>query len=283
MINYLLLIIAALMFSLQFFFQEKYQKICGTDIKTTLSFSLFSEAFIFICIFLINGFSFEFTPFSMAMCTLAALNGIMYTFCALKALRHINVSAYSMYAMLGGMLLPMVAGFLFYNEAITANKIVACLLILVSLFLTLDKTKNCGGGGKYYILVFLLNGLSGVLSKIHQSSSFKQVSSLGFLQLKSFIGIFLVLAVFLFIRCKIKIPPLKALVSVGIYSLLCGGGNLLLLVALLSVAASVQYPLVTGGVIAFSFIIVLFQKKRPTIREIMAAALAMVSVVIIVI
>ena len=58
------------------------------------------------------------------------------------------------------------------------------------------------------------------------------------------------------------------------YSVLCSVGNLLLLLALLHLPASVQYPIVTGGVIVFSTAIALLRRERVTKKEILAAAIA---------
>ena len=50
--------------------------------------------------------------------------------------------------------------------------------------------------------------------------------------------------------------------------------NLLLLIALLNLTASVQYPIVTGGVIVFSLIIDIVRKAKLKKREIIASLIA---------
>ena len=50
--------------------------------------------------------------------------------------------------------------------------------------------------------------------------------------------------------------------------------NFLLLIALVHVEASVQYPLITGGVMIVSTIISYFGKSKPTKRELASVALA---------
>ena len=50
--------------------------------------------------------------------------------------------------------------------------------------------------------------------------------------------------------------------------------NMLLLIALLKLPASVQYPMVTGGVIVFSTVIELVRKSKLTKKEIAAALIA---------
>ena len=50
--------------------------------------------------------------------------------------------------------------------------------------------------------------------------------------------------------------------------------NLLLLITLLKLPASVQYPIVTGGTIVFSTIIVIIKNENLTKREVCAACIA---------
>ena len=50
--------------------------------------------------------------------------------------------------------------------------------------------------------------------------------------------------------------------------------NLLLVIALAHVDASVQYPMVTGGVMIVSTLICFFGEKKPTRKELASVALA---------
>jgi EamA domain-containing membrane protein RarD len=89
-----------------------------------------------IVLFIINGFKFEFTIFTFIMSLLTALNSFGFTYCSFKALGHINLSKFSLFSMLGGMLLPFIQGILFYNEPLTTGKILCFVIIVFSLFLT---------------------------------------------------------------------------------------------------------------------------------------------------
>lgn len=280
--DYVLLIIAAAFFSLQFMFQQNYQKIRGSGVNATFIFTLFTDGMIFLFTWIGQGFRLEFKWFSFLLCILAAANSILYVFCSLKALQKANLLLYSMYAMLGGMLLPLLTGFFIYREPVTSPIIASCILILAALILTLNlktKGKSCR---HYYVLVFLLNGMSGTLSKFHQSSHLAHVSSMGYLELKSTLSVIIVLTMLLITRRKISMLSMREWFCVGGNALLCGAGNLFMLIALLRVPASVQYPLVTGGVIIFSFLIDLLQKKCPSRNNLIAAGLALASTVIII-
>ena len=50
--------------------------------------------------------------------------------------------------------------------------------------------------------------------------------------------------------------------------------NLLLLIALMHLPASVQYPMVTGGVMIVSTAICFFGKKKPSKKELISVSLA---------
>ena len=62
---------------------------------------------------IINGFRLEFTPFTFVIALLAAINSIVFVFCSIKALDSINLSLYSLFSMLGGMVLPFLQGIFF--------------------------------------------------------------------------------------------------------------------------------------------------------------------------
>jgi hypothetical protein len=71
----------------------------------------------------VNGFRIEFAPFTLLIASLAALNSIAFAFCSFKALDSIDLSLFSLFSMLGGMLLPFFQGILFFYEPITVSKI----------------------------------------------------------------------------------------------------------------------------------------------------------------
>ena len=103
---YGIITVAVVMFGMQFFFNDKFQKNYGSGLHASLLFSFFSSLSGLLCLLVINRFALTFTPFTLLMATLTALNSLLYTFCAIKAFARINLSLFSIFAMLGGMLLP---------------------------------------------------------------------------------------------------------------------------------------------------------------------------------
>ena len=280
MLYYGVLLAAVTMFSFQFLFNGIFEKEYGNGLRSMFVFSAGSSLVGFIVLFVVNGFRFEFTWFSMLMAFFAALDSIGYTYFSLKSLGRINLSLYSMFAMLGGMILPSVAGILFYNEEMTIGKGICYALILLSLLLGVKK-----GDGKsgyvYYMGVFMLNGMSGVLSTIFQNAPYEKTSAAGYSMLISLTALVICLVFLPFIKGDGRRLTKKALVSMGGYGVLCRVGNYLLLIALVHLPASAQYPFVTGGVMIISTIISMFTQNKPSKREVIGVAVSFAGLLVL--
>lgn len=277
---YLLVLSAVFLFSLQFLFNQKFQQSRGESLESALEFSLYKSIVIVVIMLFIGKFSIQITPFSVLMATLYAVSGIAMTAFSMKAFAVANLSVYSVFSMLGGMLLPFVLGISFYNEELSLFKLLCCLLIIVSVLLNIKKGKQDKKAIIYYMAVFVLNGMAGVLSKIHQSSSLPHTDSTGFMLISSFITA-VISAVWLLVSYK-KIPLIKSknLLYTAGYGVFNGIGNLFLLISLSNLPASVQYPLVTGGVMVFSTAISALRKEKITAKEYVAAGVSFVASVL---
>ncbi len=277
---YLLVLSAVFLFSLQFLFNQKFQQSRGESLESALEFSLYKSIVIVVIMLFIGKFSIQITPFSVLMATLYAVSGIAMTAFSMKAFAVANLSVYSVFSMLGGMLLPFVLGIGFYNEELSLFKLLCCLLIIVSVLLNIKKGKQDKKAIIYYMAVFVLNGMAGVLSKIHQSSSLPHTDSTGFMLISSFITA-VISAVWLIVSYK-KIPLIKSknLLYTAGYGVFNGIGNLFLLISLSNLPASVQYPLVTGGVMVFSTAISALRKEKITAKEYVAAGVSFVASVL---
>ena len=181
---YALIMISVIMFGGCFALNDVYRKLRGSNLKISMEFSFVGSLSGVIVLLIINGFKLEFTIFTLIMAILASINGFAFTYCSFKALGSINLSLYSLFSMLGGMVLPFFQGVIFYGEKITLAKIICFMMIFAALVLTVKKDNN-KGGTIYYIGVFVLNGMSGVLSKIFASASFEKTSAAGYTMLIS--------------------------------------------------------------------------------------------------
>lgn len=285
--DYAAVCIAVAMFGIQFLFNKQYEKECGSGLRETFIFSLVGGIVGIVILCAINRFNFEVTSFTLLAASLSAINFIAYTFCSLKAFQTINLSLYSLFAMLGGMILPFIQGIVFYNEPITVAKVLCVALITVSLTFCTAKSDR-KGGSPYYLGVFVLNGMSGVITKIFQASPLPKASDAMFSVWSALIrtaisaGVLLIMLIFRkkeAIHQKISAKSLFYASSCGILSSL---GNFLLLIALAVLPVSVQYPFVTGGVVIVSTAIGFFTKQKPNKKEILSVSLSIAGILLLI-
>lgn len=278
---YLLTAIAVAMFSFQFWFNDRYQKRCGSSARAAVLFSLGTNAAGLLTLLAINRFRLEFTPFTLLTAFLTALDGLLFLYCSLKAFAVISLSLYSVFSMLGGMTLPFVLGLAAYGEAFTPGKGLCFAFTAAALCLTVKKGGD-GRGRPYYIGIFVLNGMSGVLAKLFQASALPKTSPAGFSVLSAAAGVVLSAALLPFVKGKkIKLAA-RPLGDMAVYGAINRAANFLLLIALEHLPASAQYPFVTGGVMILSTLLCFFTPNKPSKRELLAVALAFAGLVLLV-
>jgi multidrug transporter EmrE-like cation transporter len=225
------------------------------------------------------------------MAAINAISSIAYTFCSLKAFEKINLSLYSLFAMLGGMLLPFFQGVIFYNEQITLAKSVCVVAVIAALIMCTTKG-NRKGGAIYYIGVFILNGLGGVLSKFFLTTPFERTSeamySIWSAVIKTIISAAAIIILIIVSRrggkpsLSVKMPGAGALVFSSGYGILNSVANYLLLISLASLPASAQYPFITGGVIIASTVISAIMGSKPSKKEIISVILSFIGLLALV-
>lgn len=280
---YLFISFSVILFGCCFALTDVYRKIKGSGIKFSLQFSFCGSLAGFVFLTLVNGLRFEFTPFTLIIAMLTALNGFAFTFCSFKSLDKINLSLYSLFSMLGGMVLPFLQGILFYGEKITVAKAVCFLFITVALILTVQKGER-KKGTVYYICIFVLNGMSGVLSKFFAEADFSKTSATGYTNLSSICSV-VISAVLLLTVFRKKQPGGKFSLSgtavAATSGILNKVANLILVIALANVDASVQYPMVTGGVMIVSTLICFFSKNKPSKKEVLSIIVAFIGLLLL--
>jgi len=278
---YGLIILAVVLFGAGFKLNDIYRKIQGNQngIKTTLQYSLVCSAAGLVSLIFINGFKFEFTLFTFIMALITAFNGFGFSYCTFKSLGKINLSLYSLYSMLGGMVLPFFQGIIFFNERITLAKIICVILISIALIITVERG-NKKNDGIYYAGIFTLNGLSGVISKFFTAAPYEKTSAEAYsimVCLLSIIISFLALKIFFKnAEEQTQKTSIKAY-CVGAFSGITNKiANLFLVIALLHVDASVQYPMITGGAMIVSTAICFFDKIKPSKKELLSVLFAFI-------
>lgn len=281
MLYYALLIGAAILFSTQFLFQQQYQDECGMDWSATLNFNIYTGIAGFFLMLIIGRGHLEFSWFSLAVAAIYSVVNIIYNYASLKSFDTVNLSAYSMFAMLGGMLLPFAYGIIWSGEDLTVPKILCGGIIVVALLFTMSGGQSSGKAVWYYLAVFVMNGMCGVFSAFHQSHTDLAVDSNSFLAISRMVTVIVCLVMQLVSLKRFPTISKRAgFYSIG-FAVLCGLGNLFALIGLTKLPASVQYPIITGGVIVFSTVVSIIRKEKPSKKQLFAALLALVATILI--
>ena len=291
---YGLIMLSVVMFGGCFALSDVYRKMRGSSIKISMESSVVGSLAALVIMVCIGGFSIEITGFTLIMAFFAALNGMLFTFCTFRALDYINLSLYSLFSMLGGMLLPFFQGILLYGEKFTPPKIVCVIFICAALALTFEGGAK-KSGAIFYLGVFVLNGMSGVLTKIFTTADFPKASAASYSALSSICAIIMSGIVWLVLVVTDKrrqgvstggvtVPKKTLLKSYGIV-VLKGGinrvANYILVFSLAFVDASIQYPMVTGGTMIVTTLLCFLGDRKPSKKEIISTLLAFVGLLVL--
>ena len=272
---YFLVIAAVAMFGGCFALNDVYRKLRSSSMKSSMESSFVGSFAGLFLMLVMNGFHFDVTPFTLIIAFLASVNDMAFTYFSFKSLESTNLSIYSLFSMLGGMALPFCQGILFYGEAVTVSKVVCFVFVFIALLLTVSRDKG-RRGTFFYAAVFILNGMAGALTKIFEAAPYEKAGAEAY---SAWICVFTLVisgVMWMIFSRKEKMGRYtwKAFSVGAMNGSLNRIANFLLVLALAHLDASVQYPLVTGGVIIVSTLINLFSDKKPSKREIGAVAMA---------
>ena len=278
LIDYIIILLAVVCFAAQFAFTKLYEGQVGQSGSTTLvmlSGASFVGAFIF---FLAEGGRIQFSSVSLIWGVVFALIMLPYYMIGIKILSLGSLAIYSMFMMLGGMLVPFFYGVLFLQEKISIGKGLGTILLVVFIVLQAvwqnegEKEKKAGDSKTrslfitLCLIIFFINGMTGVIAKAHSISE-GAVSEGSFTVIYCALTSLLSLLILLIsclknrretmpeIKKALKLRPLFIMILLGAVAY---GGNYLQLLAADNVPASVQFPLVSGGVIVLSALVSAF-------------------------
>ena len=281
MLDYILIGIAVVCFAAQFAFTKIYEGKVKQTFVTALSLLIFTSLIGTLLFFVIGKFQVEFSWFSGIMAAAFALIMIPYFVVGIKILSLGSLAIYSLFMMLGGMLLPFFYGIAFLQEEASIGKIAGCILLTACMILQGTSQETSGEKIKskwlYYLLCmvgFVVNGMTGVIAKAHQVHGYgREVDEVSFTVISC--GLTAVFSLILLIPyllgnekkekiCEFKstlaLIPFACIGAIGVASYM---GNFLHLKAATTVPASVQFPIVSGGVIVLSALVsrVIFREK----------------------
>lgn len=256
MIYFLLLIISAVGTSGNFSLTKVYQKTVGTAIRESIVLNMYVGLFGAVVFLIINGFHIEFTPYSCLIALLLSLLIGTYTIIGFKIMSMGSMTVYTIFVMLGGAVVPYVYGILFLDERVNLAKIIALLLITVSVILNCVEKTPGKQSVKFLLLciaVFFINGSTSILSKLHQiETEYRVVSTDSFVFLKN--GMRFLLFSLLLPFCGRKTKEHRKIPKAMYFVMLCSAivssfANMLQLIGASNLPATMLYPVVTGGTV----------------------------------
>ena len=120
-----------------------------------------------------------------------------------------------------------------------------------------------------------------MLSKIYQSSDYAKADETSYSIWSALLAAMLAGAIWINLKEKHICISLRSMLSMAGSGVLNKVANLLLLFSLAHLPASVQYPMVTGGVIVVSTLFSYFTPKKPLWRDWVACALSFIAIIFV--
>lgn len=280
---------AALGCALNFAATKVYQLKQGNTLQSGVLFNCLVGLAGTLIYFVVCDFKIEVTMFSAVLALLFTVFLGIYTIIGFKIMSIGSMAVYTIFLMLGGMILPYLYGLCFLDEELTAFKVLALVIMIIAILLQTDGEKK-KGTAVFYILcicVFFLNGFVSIISKAHQVyARFETVSDNGFVLLKNLMLFLMFGAMLPFVSKKgekpFAIKPKMLLVI--LFSAVIGSvAYYLQLVCAASLPATVQFPVMSGGTIVFTALLgMLCFKENISHRQAFSLALCIISAVIFV-
>ncbi len=268
MFYYFLVLLAVIGLALQFSVTKYYQRLKGAALPVSLLYTGFSGIIAATLFFFINGCQIELTPFSALMAVCVSTLVSTYSLLSFKIMSLGNMSVYTQFLMLGGMMLPYFFGLIFLNEPLRVFPAIGLVLLSVSLLFPLFGKGNGNYPKLYYILcaiVFVVNGFVSITSKIHQYDwGFETADAQGFLILTNSWQAIISFAVFFIVRAKNRgvekpAPEIAAslkskkkflpVLLIFANASIGGVSYMLQLISASNLPATVLYPMITGGLV----------------------------------
>jgi len=293
---YIFVLLAVIGFALQFTLTKAYQArtvTLSTSGKALLERSFYfamTRSFAVAAIFFVaRGFYVEITAFSVGVALGIMVLSLLSTVIGMMVLSRGKMSIYTLFLMLGGMMLPFFVGVIIWDEPLTWLRVLGLGLLTLSLFAPLFEAKDEGkkGGRLFFFLclcMFFINGMFSILSNFHQITP-GHVDAISFTILTSmFTGIgsgllWVIVKVYArvngeTVESEVTDTPrskpenrrytLVNLLIILALALVSGAAFSLQLNSASELDASVLFPMITGGTIFFAAVAgFIFFKEKP--------------------
>lgn len=283
-----MLLMSAVFLAVDFCINKIYQRKKGTSPAAGFGFNALLGLFTAIIFLAANGFKLNITPFSVLMAAAMGCAVMGYNLVGFRLLKRGTMAMYTLFLMTGGMIIPYMYGLIFLGEPFSLVQMAALLLIFCGVvFSNVSKEKADSRQIFMCALVFVLNGASSVISKVHQiEATFEIVDATEFVILTGFAK-FLIAGVLYFVYSRREPKGQKGVLStVGLVfssAVVSGLAYLLLLLGAAALPATVMYPFISGGSIAFSSAAgVIFFGDKLSKKLVLSALLCIVGMIIFV-
>lgn len=295
--NYILLVLAAVciagMFSLKKYYQEKF----ADKVKSVWLYSAITAASSIVMFLILNGFKLRFESLSFVLAVILAVISTLNGLLGIIVVKYGEVSVYTVFMMLGGMLLPYAHGILFLQESPSICSIIGIVILVFAIILpVIEKLKEKAKNAKLFTLlcvtVFILNGCVSIFSKLSRIID-EALPVYDFL-IWHYIFVFLYSILFVwtlhiwerrknlesvssFIKAKTNKEKSFAVCVIIITALVSSVGYLFQLIGAESLPSTVLYPIVSGGSIVLTAIAGrCFFKEKISFLKIMSIVLTLV-------
>ena len=284
--DYLLLLLSIIFAVVKSSVFNKYAKGVKPGLSGIFKFNTVSYAIAFI-ILLLCGVRFDVSPFSVIMAFCYAVIVFSLQCCSVAAMSVGSMSLTSLFV-LYGMIIPSLAGPIFWSEPFGVSQIVGIVFMLASLWLLSDKEDKLEAKGKWIILViacFIFSGSAGLAEKVHQMSEYKDelqpflLTGFLFMFLLSFTGTS-VLALKNKEKPFINIKPILVYgAATGVILSVYNRINLMLSGRLNSM---VYYPVSNGGALLLTVVVsTLIFKEKLTKRQLTGFLIGLAAIIVL--
>ena len=267
--NYLILALAVVLMALDNAIRKHFQLSSGTSLSAGLVFNVIlgcSAAILFWCV---NGFRLNCTPYSLFLAFLQAGLAVAYTMIGFRIMKD-SVSMYALFLMTGSMVIPWLWGVFFLKEVPSLPEICGLFLILAAILISKGGAEDLKSRLlPMCIAVFVLNGLAGIITKLHQIEGvYPTVERMDFLILVNIAKLALSGATLLLPGSRrnlsTEILSFKMILPVLVCTAVSGTAYFLQLTAAGKIRATIMYPMITGGGILCSVLCAyLFFHEKP--------------------
>lgn len=279
--DYILVFVAVILLAISFVFSKSYQKRAGSDPEAVFFSCSVSSLLSVTVLFLLCGCRVEITWFSLLMAALSNVFSTSYSLVGFRMMKEGKMATYTLFLMSGGMVVPYVVGIFALGEPVTVARILGLAAIIGGVVCANRTGERMERHiWKLGILVFFLNGMVSVVSKLHQvESTLETVSTMPFMLLNALCGFALGATGWLICRKrggtgprgrKLVLQVIPIILAAGITGL---ASSFLQLEGARNLPATVLYPIITGGNIILTALAGRFVFKEKLTKRMIAGIL----------